>query len=285
MTNSERRLFHRLAAACAAGLCLPALARPAPIGLMLAADAPADPDPTGWRVSEKLDGVRAVWDGRSLRFRSGHPIVAPSWFTADLPPCTLDGELWAGRGAFERLSGTVRRQQPDDPGWRQVRYRLFDLPGDPRPFGERADALQALSRRLGLPQVDAIEQLAGVAHTALANHLAAVVAQGGEGLMLHRADARWRPGRSSDLLKLKPVADDDAVVVGHLAGQGRHAGRLGALRLRDAQGRVFDLGTGFSDAEREAPPPRGSVVTFTYRGRTAGGLPRFASFQRVRVLP
>jgi DNA ligase-1 len=283
--NPERRLFHALTATLAAGLCLPALARPATGAVMLATDAPSDPDPLGWLVSEKLDGVRAVWDGEALRFRSGAPIGAPAWFTADLPPRALDGELWVARGAFERLSGTVRRRRPDDRGWRQIRYRLFDLPGDPRPFGERADALRELSHRLGLPQVDAIAQHSVAGRMALADQLAAVVAQGGEGLMLHRAAARWRPGRSVDLLKLKPVADDDALVVDHLAGQGRHAGRLGALRLRDPQGRVFDLGTGFNDAQRQAPPPRGSVVTYTYRGRTAGGLPRFASFLRVRALP
>ncbi len=100
--------------------------------------------------------------------------------------------------------------------------------------------------------------------------------------MLHRADAFWRAGRSADLLKFKPLQDAEAVVVGHLAGQGKYAGRLGALRARLDDGREILIGTGFSDAERAAPPAVGATVTFTYRGTTATGAPRFASYLRLR---
>jgi DNA ligase 1 len=117
---------------------------------------------------------------------------------------------------------------------------------------------------------------------ALAQRLADVVQGGGEGLMLHRADADWRPGRSDALLKLKPVHDAEALVIDHVPGRGKHAGRLGALRVRTDEGIEFLLGTGFSDAQREQPPLPGSVVTYTHRGSTAGGVPRFASFLRLR---
>ena len=62
------------------------------------------------------------------------------------------------------------------------------------------------------------------------------------------------------------------------------AGRMGALRLRTDEGADFLVGTGFSDAEREDPPPLGSVVTFSHRGSTAAGVPRFASYLRVREI-
>ena len=74
-------------------------------------------------------------------------------------------------------------------------------------------------------------------------------------------------------------------MIGHQPGQGRHAGRLGALRVRDAQGRGFEIGTGFTDAQREDPVPLGATVTYTFRGRTVTGLPRFASFKRLRADP
>jgi DNA ligase-1 len=48
--------------------------------------------------------------------------------------------------------------------------------------------------------------------------------------------------------------------------------------VRLADGREFKLGTGFSNAERETPPPLGSTVTFRYSGFTKTGLPRFAVF-------
>jgi DNA ligase-1 len=249
---------------------------------MLARDADPSIDPAGWLVSEKLDGVRALWDGHALRFRSGLPVSAPAWFTALLPAEPLDGELWLGRGRFEAVSGAVRRLQPRDDEWRALRYAVFDQPGESGPFSERAKRLQALARGLASQQIQAVAQQRVADRQALSARLAEVVQGGGEGLMLHRADALWQPGRSNALLKLKPMHDAEAVVIGHVAGRGRHAGRLGALRVRSDDGVEFLLGTGFSDSQREDPPPPGTVVTYRYRGSTAGGVPRFASFLRVR---
>lgn len=236
----------------------------------------------GWLVSEKLDGVRAHWDGRTLRFRSGRPVPAPDGFLAQLPRTPLEGELWLGRGRFDELSGLVRRASPDDEAWRHVRYMLFELPGAPGPFTERARELEALAQRVGWPQLQVVPQRRVANRDGLGPWLEEVVRGGGEGLMLHRADAPYRVGRSADVVKLKPQQDEDAVVIGHLPGRGRHAGRLGALRVRRADGSVFDLGTGLVDAQRADPPPLGSTVTYTFRGRTPNGLPRFASFLRVR---
>jgi DNA ligase-1 len=258
-------------------------ARSARPGVMSAREAPGVIDPAGWLVSEKLDGVRALWDGRSLSFRSGLPIAAPSWFMQSLPPgVALDGELWSGRGRFEALSGAVRKAVPVDAEWRALRYQLFDLPGTPGRFSERAATLQALVKRSASPTLAAIEQQRLPDAAALQRRLDEVVRGGGEGLMLHRADALWRPGRSEQLLKLKPLHDAEATVIGHAPGRGRHAGRLGALRVRADDGTEFLIGTGFSDAERDSPPPLGSVVTYTHRGHTEGGVPRFASFLRLR---
>jgi DNA ligase-1 len=275
---------------CAWGACLawrPAAAMPSPPwpGVALAEEAPADIDPSRYLVSEKLDGVRAVWDGLRLRHRSGHPIAAPAWFTAGWPSEALDGELWLARGRFDALSGIVRRRRADDAAWRLVSYEVFDLPGQPGPFASRARRLAETAHRLALPQVRALAQRRVASRGDLQAWLAAVVRQGGEGLVLHRADALWRPGRQATLLKLKPFQDAEAVVIGHEAGHGRLAGRLGALRVRDPQGRVFRLGSGLDDAERAAPPPLGAVVTYRFRGRTPQGLPRFASYLRLRSAP
>lgn len=258
-----------------------ALAVVAP-ALVLAEEARPGLDPAGWLVSEKLDGVRALWDGRQLRFRSGRVVAAPAGFLARLPCTPLDGELWLGRGRFDELSGLVRRASPDDALWREVRYMLFELPGAPGPFAERARALLRIAEAARWPQLQAVPQRVIASQAALATLLADTVRAGGEGLMLHRADATYEAGRSRALVKLKLQQDEDAVVIGHLPGRGRHAGRLGALQLRRTDGLVFQLGTGFSDAQRDDPPPLGSTVTYTYRGLTPGGVPRFASFLRVR---
>ena len=265
-----------------------ALAMPAQVfaevpALLLAEVYRAQIDVTRYLVSEKLDGVRAVWDGQTLRFRSGRTVHAPAWFVAGLPNTPLDGELWAGRGTFERLSGIVRCEQPDDAEWRSVRYMIFELPWAPGTFAERAEAIRQLVRQTKLPWLQEIEQFSVVDRSSLQKRLHEVVKAGGEGLMLHRADAPYETGRSDTLLKLKPWDDAEAVVVAHLPGKGKYAGRLGALRVRMADGKEFSLGSGFSDAQRNDPPPLGSSVTYRYRGSTKAGLPRFAHFLRLRV--
>lgn len=231
-------------------------------------------------VSEKLDGVRGYWNGRRLITRGGLPVKAPVWFTSGFPAVALDGELWMGRGTFAVLSGTVRRLEPDEDAWRRVRYMVFDLPDHPGDFETRLNALRALIAATPSPYIGLVAQNRVADHDALMAALNQVVAAGGEGLMLHRRDAAYRIGRSADLLKVKPYLEADARVIAHLPGQGRHEGRLGSLLVEEADGTRFRLGTGFSDAEREDPPPVGSLVNFKYHGRTTNGLPRFASFRR-----
>ena len=275
MTITRRTCLASLAAAIA----LPAAAKGGP-PLMLARQADSGIDPSGFLVSEKYDGVRAVWDGRALRFRSGLPVAAPAWFLSRLPAQPLDGELWLGRGRFEALSGVVRKAVPVDAEWGQLNYQVFDLPGAGGPFTDRAARIAILAHQLSWAQVAAVEQSPLADRTALQRRFDAVVRGGGEGLVLHRTSALWRPGRSDDLLKLKPLHDAEAVVTAHLAGHGKHAGRLGALRVRNEEGLEFLVGTGYSDVQRQQPPALGTRITYTHRGLTASGVPRFASFLR-----
>ena len=238
--------------------------------------------PSVFLVSEKLDGVRAYWDGQALRFRSGRLIAAPDWFTASLPKTALDGELWLGRGRFDELSGIVRHLVPVDADWRGVRYMIFDLPGGVDPFSDRAQKITQVVLQARQPWLQALPQQRVLDAAALQNLLTQTVKDGGEGLVLHRANALWSPGRNDALLKLKPMPDEEARVLAHLPGKGRHLGRMGALLLERPNGQRFALGTGFSDAQRADPPVLGTWVTYRYRDRTPRGLPKFASFLRVR---
>lgn len=258
-----------------------ATARATP-ALMLAKNWQAGLDASVYLVSEKLDGVRAYWDGKVLRFKSGNPIAAPAWFIAALPKTALDGELWMGRHSFDRLSSIVRRNVPVDAEWRGVRYMVFDLPGAAGTFAERSTRLVALLEGSTVEWLRPVVQFRLADSAGLQAQLKSTAADGGEGLMLHRAQANWQPGRSADLRKLKLVPDEDAKVVGHMDGKGKHAGRMGALLLETPEGKRFALGTGFTDAQRDAPPAVGAFVTYRYRDRTPAGLPKFASFLRVR---
>jgi DNA ligase-1 len=238
-------------------------------------------DLVGWWLSEKLDGVRAYWDGKALISRLGNRFHAPDWFVEGLPEMPLDGELWIGRKAFQRTVGIVRRQDKSDL-WKQVRYVAFDAPGLDEVFENRLAAIRAHIERQRPPYLIAHEHTvcSGLDH--LRAELARIEALGGEGLMLRQPRSRYEVGRSVTLLKVKSFRDAEARVLEHLQGAGRHKGRLGALLVELVDGTRFSVGTGFSDAERGAPPPVGSVITFRYQELSDTGVPRFPSYVGVR---
>jgi DNA ligase-1 len=264
-------------------LCLLATpALPAPPALMLAGTyRPGVPVPA-FLVSEKLDGVRARWDGQALWTRGGARITPPASFTRGWPAEPMDGELWIGRGRFDEVSATVRRVDADPQSWRAVRFMLFDLPAQPGPFAGRVARMRVLVAATENPSLAMIPQRRFDTAAGLDAEMARVVAGGGEGLMLHRRDALYRPGRSDALLKYKPFEDAEAQVVAHIPGKGKYIGMLGALQVRTPEGRSFRIGSGFTDAQRAAPPPPGTWLTYRYNGLTANGLPRFARFVRMR---
>lgn len=232
-------------------------------------------------VSEKFDGVRAYWDGHRFLSRNGNVYQAPDWFLAGFPEVSLDGELWMGRQKFAELSGAVRKHEPIEDEWRDIRFHVFDLPGS-GPFRERYEQLKTLVENANSSYLKLVKQTAVSSHAELMARLEAIVAAGGEGLMLKRQNSLYEAGRTDDLLKVKTYQDAEAIVVGHLAGKGRLQGMMGSLRVELPNGRRFRIGTGFSDALRAKPPAIGTQITFKHYGRTTTGLPRFASFLRVR---
>ncbi|MBC8259685.1 MAG: DNA ligase [SAR324 cluster bacterium] len=238
-------------------------------------------DISQWWISEKLDGVRAIWNGKTLNFRSGKLIHVPEWFSKNFPKQSMDGELWLGRNTFDLLSGIVRKKNPVESEWRQVRYMLFELPESPGTFTTRVHKMVELTQSAKIPWLQAIPQIRLNSEDALLKMLDEIVQKGGEGLMLHRADSLYHSGRSDDLLKLKPWQDAEATVIEILPGKGKFSGMMGSLLVADENGRKFRIGTGFSNQERKNPPAVGTVITYKYTGRSKNGLPRFASFLRV----
>ena len=250
----------------------------------------ADVDPTGWWVSEKLDGVRAYWDGTRFISRQGNTFHAPAWFTEGLPPFPLDGELWMGRKKFQETISVVKRLDGGE-RWRQVCFVVFDAPARPGPFEERlAFASAWLPGGSGQRPANwkpakymrVLEQVRLESATLLKPLVDGLVATGAEGVMLRKPGSAYEVGRSWSLLKCKPFQDAEGVVVGHEPGNGRHKDRLGALVVRAADGKQFNVGTGLSDAERRDPPKVGATITYRYTELTAGGTPRFPRFITVR---
>ncbi len=252
-------------------------------GILLAHAWDNSSDLTGWWMSEKLDGVRAYWDGKQFVSRQGNIFTAPDWFTEDLPSDVhLDGELWIARKTFQRTVSIVRRQDRGKE-WEEVKYLVFDAPQVDDVFEARMAYLQQLldetRPRYATPHLQ--ERCRDVAH--LTEELKRVEAAGGEGLMLRQPNSRYEYGRSHSLLKVKTFHDAEARVLEYLPGTGKHKGKMGALSVELSNGIKFAIGTGFTDKERANPPPIGSIVTFRYQELTDAGVPRFPSFVRARI--
>ena len=241
-------------------------------------------DVAGWVMSEKLDGVRGVWNGKRLISRGGNTLHAPPWFIRDFPPFALDGELWTRRGDFENIVSIVRRKIPDA-RWAQVRYHVFEVPHQSGGLLERLAVLEDylqqhpgdLNRRLKI-----IPQIKIDAASQLTEFLAGVTAGGGEGVVVRDPGTPYQTGRLSSALKVKNYVDAECVVQKILPGKGKYTGKMGALQCRMADGRPLKIGSGFSDKIRAQPPPVGGVITFKYYGLTQKGNPRFPVYLRTR---
>ena len=229
-------------------------------------------DVSEWWMSEKLDGVRAYWDGKRFLSRQGNEYMAPEWFVEGLPDTPLDGELWIERKKFQRTVSDVRRQDKSD-AWQDVRYLVFDTPQANGGFEVRIEFLeQSITDDQPFAEFHSHVRCQNEKH--LKEEWARVESLGGEGLMLRQPASRYEIGRSHTLLKVKTFHDAEAQVIDHQAGKGKHKGRMVALHARLADGTEFSVGTGFTDKQREAPPEIGSQITFRYPELTDGGVPR-----------
>ncbi|TMN86590.1 DNA ligase [Pseudoalteromonas phenolica] len=236
-------------------------------------------------VSEKYDGVRAIWDGTQLKTRRGNSIHAPVWFTEKLPNTYLDGELWVDYGQFEFVSGLARQLNGNDEDWLKVKYMIFDMPKVSGVFAERYKKYVHLVSVLKQPHIQAVQQQSFASRAQLDDYFDKVVARGGEGVMLHLATATHLAGRSPQLLKYKPYSDAEAVVIGYSEGKGKYQGKTGALIVRNLDdGIEFKVGSGLTDALRAKPPKIGTVITYRYQDKTKYNKPRFARFLRVREI-
>lgn len=265
-------------------------------------------DPTHLWISEKLDGVRAFWDGRQLWSRRGKVWNAPAWFLAQLPPdLPLDGELWIGRGQFEYTSGVCRSTRQDD--WKHVQYMVFDTPGWPdEPVEARWDRLRARFLSLSSdemqtpPSVRRLRYLPSRLVCILSSRCSAPArrtsmpscsmclraeAKGTStphaSVMLRRPASPYEFRRSTVLYKLKPTHDAEARVLGYEEGQNQCAGLVGSLlceTLTDPPSR-FKVGSGLTDALRRDPPAIGTLISFQYGSLGTQGVPRFPRYRGV----
>ena len=253
-------------------------------GVLLAKKYKAQ-DPSCYWMSEKLDGVRAIWDGSTFWSRSGNEFNAPAWFREGMPRnVVLDGELFAGRKQFRATVKAVRRKIPDDKQWRGIRYLAFDAPLIPGPFEQRmAELAKVVARAPKGSHLELVVQKVCGGQRALDAFHKQLEAKGGEGVMLRLKGSPYEHKRSSTLLKVKTFIDDEARITGYQDGAGKHVGVLGAYHAELlSSGAKFRVGTGLTDKHRRKPLPLGTVITVRYFELTPDGKPRFPVFIAAR---
>ena len=240
----------------------------------------------GALISEKLEGMRAIWDGgvsrgvrkwdvpyanidKDERFlvdqvatglwsRLGNVIHAPDWWLDQLPKTPLDGEMWIGRGQWQRMMSIVKDLEPG-PGWREVGYYCFDMPSPDTMLADGMVEFRHKQTRLFLGTLEWYKERAKLdywpkgttpfrsTYTLLQRHLegceiafahrqsflpyghfaldvvdelvADIVGEGGEGCILRDPDSTWKQNRCHTLVKCKIYLDDEATVIGYTTGR------------------------------------------------------------------
>lgn len=233
----------------------------------------------GWVMSEKLDGVRGYWTGKALYSRQKRLLTPPPYFTKYFPPFAIDGELFIQRQSFDEVSRIVRSK--GDKGWSKIKLNVFDVPNAQGDLFQRLATLKQYLQKHPNAPIKIIPQIPIQSKTQMMTFFHQVVDNGGEGIVLRNPKLGYLHGRSDQILKFKPLLDDECKVTAYRPGRGKYQGMLGSVICKNQYG-TFRIGSGFSDKERQNPPPIGTVITYQYRGFTKKGLPRFATFYRIK---
>ena len=230
---------------------------------------------TSWYMSEKLDGVRAIWDGEKLISRSGKVFSAPRFFTKDFPKHELDGELWTLRDDFSNVVSIVNKKEEHD-GWNKLTYNIFEVPQ------ARGNLLERLSTVKESKYIKIIKQIKVKNKEDLNQFLKTIEKKNGEGVVVRDGNLDYYVGRNNNALKVKSYIDEECKVVGYNKGQGKYEGMIGSLSCKMGNQEIIKIGSGLNDYQRQNPPKIGAIITFKYYGLTSKGNPRFPIFLRVR---
>ncbi|EQB34619.1 hypothetical protein M947_10505 [Sulfurimonas hongkongensis] len=230
---------------------------------------------TSWYMSEKLDGIRAYWDGKRLLSRAGNDFNAPSFFTKDFPSHKLDGELWSKREDFSNINSIVSTQN-DKARWSELTYNIFEVP----------NAKGGLLKRLGLVKeskyLRLIKQIEVRNNKHLEEYLKELEIKGAEGLVVRDGSLDYYTQRNNSALKVKSSNDAECEVVSYTKGRGKYRDMLGSLICKMQDDKIIKIGSGLSDVQRANPPKIGAIITFKYYGLTSKSNPRFPIFLRIR---
>ena len=241
-----------------------------------------DQNLSNWVMSEKYDGVRGYWDGKKMLSKNGNQINAPKWFLDALPPFAIDGELWSGRGKFEKTVSITADSNPSDE-WRDIKFMIFDVPNASGDLFQRLGVLERFLAKNPNKFINIIEQIYIKSNSHAFDFLDTITANGGEGIVVRDPKAAYSHTRSTKILKIKKFKDSECEITALREGKGRLKGLLGSVSCKDLRsGEIFKIGSGFSDEMRKNGLKIGQIITYKYQNLTPNKKPRFPVFLRVR---
>ena len=254
-----------------------------------------DQNVSGWLASEKLDGVRAYWDGENLLSRQGKKLNAPSSFTKNFPKFALDGELYAKELKFEEIQASVMDKLPDEKAWSRLKFHIFDMPEASGGLLARLEVLAKFLKNEPNQNLIIIKQIKMRDNAHFLKFAESIIAKGGEGAVVREPNAPYERKRSKNALKFKKFKDAECEVISINKGSGKYANFAGSLTCKalggkddkkragePKEGTIFKIGSGLSDKNRQEPPKIGSIITYKFQNLTSNGKPRFPIFLRVR---
>ncbi|EAH5484384.1 DNA ligase [Campylobacter coli] len=243
----------------------------------------------GYLMSEKLDGIRGIWEAGKFKTRQDNPIHIPSYFTYNFPSFKLDGELWIARAKFDEVSALIRSDNLGSSLWKSVTYNVFDVPNAceefklaPCTLSNRLKVLERYLQQNPNPYIKIIKQIPIKDQEHLKEFYKDIIFNKGEGVVIRKDLAPYEKGRSKNALKLKPYEDAECKVIAYTEDKGKFQGKIGALLCQMPNDRVIKIGSGLKDKDRENPPKIGSIVTYKFNGLTKNSLPRFPVFLHIR---
>jgi DNA ligase 1 len=230
-----------------------------------------------WYMSEKLDGIRAYWDGENMYTKNGNKIYAPNWFVKNFPKFELDGELWTKRDDFENIQNIVLDNIPSSK-WNEITYNIFEVPNEKGNFSKRLEKLSNYLKIHKNEYLKIIPQIKCKNKSHLNSYLQELLDKKAEGIIIKNPDLEYFIGRSENILKVKKFYDDEGIVI----GINYKDKKFKSLIIKQKNGVIFNLGGGFSNKQRLNPPKIGDTITFKYYGLTKNNKPKFASFLKIR---
>lgn len=158
-------------------------------------------DLSNYHLTEKLDGVRVIWNREYFLTKKEKIIRPPSNFI--VPNVALDGHLFIGRGKMDELMNVLNSIDSD---WSHVQFKVMDLPHNEEDFQTRLEELKGMDFTGNTSLVDWTE----CHNNEMAmEKLNQIVAFGGEGLYAKKNESGYIRGNTNSFLKIEAFQECD----------------------------------------------------------------------------